>query len=192
MALQRASTNKSSAGIARGRESTPLAHAAKRYWVAVACREHVKRGEAAGFCQACHGKRGPVQRMSPGDGLIYYSSVEEFGSSNLCQRFTALGFVTGESAYQFRMSDNFIPFRRNVSFQRCREAPIKPLINDLSFIKNKKQWGFMFRFGFFEIPKEDFDLIASHMLAESAPAKGAGGSVRNSRIEAASTVRACG
>jgi hypothetical protein len=29
----------------------------------------------------------------------------------------------------------------------------------LSFIKDKTHWGFMFRFGMFQIPEEDFELI---------------------------------
>lgn len=44
------------------------------------------------------------------------------------------------------------------------ETPIRPLINDLSFIKNKQSWGFMFRFGMFEIPKTDFELIKNAMI----------------------------
>jgi predicted RNA-binding protein len=138
-----------------------------RYWMAVASREHVKRGEAAGICQACHGKRGPLQRMKPGDWIIYYSSVEQFQGKEPCQKFTAIGTITGESTYQVRMSDDFIPFRRDVAFQQCAETPIKPFIEQLTFIRNKKQWGYMFRFGFFEIPEHDFALIADRMLGAS-------------------------
>jgi len=45
-----------------------------------------------------------------------------------------------------------------------QDISILPLINDLAFIRNKKSWGYSFRFGFFEIGKEDFALIASQML----------------------------
>jgi predicted RNA-binding protein len=154
-------SQKRSGGTGKPPEST-------RYWVAVASREHVKRGEAAGICQACHGKRGPLQRMKPGDWIIYYSSVEEFGGHAPCQKFTAIGTITGETAYQFQMSEDFAPFRRDVAFRSCTETPIKPLVEHLSFIKNKQRWGFMFRFGFFEIPEEDFNLIASQMLEADA------------------------
>jgi len=43
-------------------------------------------------------------------------------------------------------------------------APIQPLIAELTFIQDKKHWGYVFRYGCFEIPKHDFDLIASRML----------------------------
>jgi predicted RNA-binding protein len=35
------------------------------------------------------------------------------------------------------MSAEFKPYRVDVKFLKCREAPIKPLIEKLSFIKNK-------------------------------------------------------
>ncbi len=57
------------------------------------------------------------------------------------------------------MTPGFMPWRRNVDFKPCAETPIKPLIGDLSFIKDKTHWGYMFRFGLFPIPKPDFELI---------------------------------
>jgi hypothetical protein len=135
-----------------------------RYWIAVASREHVKRGEAAGFCQVCHGKQRPLERMQPGDWIVYYSSVEVFGESTPCQKFTAIGEITGADVFQVRMPDRFNPFRREVTFHPCTETPIRALIDRLSFIRNKQRWGYIFRFGLFEIPRGDFDTIRQHML----------------------------
>jgi hypothetical protein len=154
---------------ARRRTAAPAAKAADRqprFWIAVASREHVKRGEAAGFCQVCHGKQRPLERMKPGDWVVYYSSVDVFGGSTPCQKFTAIGEITGEAVYQFRMSDDFTPYRRAVTFHPCVETPIRTLVDRLSFIRNKQRWGFMFRFGLFEIPQRDFDTIRQHMLPE--------------------------
>lgn len=61
------------------------------------------------------------------------------------------------------MSDDFIPWRRKVDFVSSKEVAIEPLVGNLSFIKNKIHWGFMFRFGLFEIPQKDFYLIATKM-----------------------------
>jgi hypothetical protein len=135
-----------------------------RYWIAVACRQHVKRGEAAGFCQVCHGKQRPLERMQPGDWLVYYSSVEVFGEPTPCQKFTAIGAVTGTDVYQVQMTASFRPFRRDVTFHRCKETPIRTVLDQLSFIRNKQRWGFMFRLGLFEIPQNDFDIIRRRML----------------------------
>lgn len=159
-----------------GRRSVParvptLMNGRPRFWIAVASREHVKRGEAAGFCQVCHGKQRPLQRLHPGDWLIYYSSVTVFGESTPCRQFTAIGQVADDDVYQVRMRGGFRPFRRNVTFQHCHETPIKPLINQLSFIRNKQRWGFMFRFGLFEIPHEDFDMIRQRMLPDRSLAR---------------------
>lgn len=49
----------------------------------------------------------------------------------------------------------------------CREVPIRPLIDDLEFISNKRHWGAAFRFGLREIPETDFQLIAIRMLGQS-------------------------
>jgi predicted RNA-binding protein len=61
------------------------------------------------------------------------------------------------------MAPDFHPWRRNVRFVSVNEATIQPLIPELSFITNKTHWGFMFRFGLFEIPKADFAAIVAAM-----------------------------
>jgi len=61
------------------------------------------------------------------------------------------------------MTPTFHPWRRKVRFFDCNEASAKELINDLTFIKNKKQWGFPFRRGLFSIDKGDYDTIATAM-----------------------------
>ncbi len=135
-----------------------------RYWIGVVSREHVLRGTAGGFCQLCHGKRGPLARMAAGDWLIYYSPNEQMGETGTCQRFTAIGQLQDGEAYPFEMSADFVPYRRDVDYRLCKEAPIRPLIEQLAFIQNKQQWGYAFRFGHLEIGRDDFELIASAML----------------------------
>lgn len=66
------------------------------------------------------------------------------------------------------MSPDFKPYRVNVNFVRSREAPVKPLIERLSFIKSKAHWGAAFRFGQLKVPQEDFLLIAAAMGCEAA------------------------
>ena len=134
-----------------------------RYWIAVASREHVMRGVAGGFAQVCHGKEGPLKRMAGGDWVIYYSPTEKFGGDEQCRRFTAIGNVSAKVPYEFKMSDDFIPWRRDVSYITAQEVAIEPIIAKLSFIPNKQRWGFPFRRGCFEIPLSDFRIIASKM-----------------------------
>ena len=135
-----------------------------KYWVIVASKDHVKRGIAEGIAQTCHGKSGPLKRMKKGDFVIYYSGKLTFGQPDKCQEFTALGKVIDDEIYQFQVSENFCPSRRNIEFLQSQDTSILPLIESLDFIQNKKSWGYPFRFGFFEINFHDFDLISSPML----------------------------
>ena len=135
-----------------------------KFWIIVASKDHVKQGIQQGIAQACHGKSQQLKRMRSGDAIVYYSGKQTLGKPYRCQEFTALGKVTDEEIYQFQVSENFCPSRRNVEFLQCNDVSILPLINGLEFIQDKKHWGYPFRFGFFEINQHDFDLISSQML----------------------------
>lgn len=137
-----------------------------RYWCGVVSREHIKRGEAGGFCQVCHGKRAPLERMSVGDGLVFYSPLLEFRGTQKCQRFTAIGRVSGDRTYPFQMAPDFIPFRKDVEYFQCGEVPIQGLLDKLEFTRGQTSWGYKFRFGHFELSEHDFMLIAQRMLPQ--------------------------
>jgi hypothetical protein len=134
-----------------------------RYWVGVASKEHVMRGVQGGFAQVCHGKAGPLKQMKMDDWIIYYSPTLRFGEKEPCRAFTAIGRIKGKEPYQYRMSDDFIPYRRDVDFLAAVEAPIVPLIEKLTFISDKSKWGFPFRRGCFFISQQDFHIIAFQM-----------------------------
>lgn len=138
-----------------------------KYWIIVASNDHVKTGLEEGIAQACHGKSAPLKRMRKGDFVIYYSGKEFFGKPDKCQKFTAIGKVKDDDVFQFQMTADFCPSRRNIEFFESKDVSILPLINSLNFIKNKKSWGYPFRFGFLEINKFDFELISTQMLSEN-------------------------
>lgn len=131
-----------------------------RTFVAVASADHVARGVAGGFAQACHGKRGPLARARPCDHVIYYAPTHHFGSRDKLQAFVAYGTFTGE-VYLADMGD-FKPHRRDVTWERARPAPIAPLLPRLSFTQGPN-WGAAFRWGFFQIPEHDRAIIAEAM-----------------------------
>ncbi|MFC2613183.1 MAG: EVE domain-containing protein [Eikenella corrodens] len=96
-----------------------------KYWIGTVSKEHVLRGVAGGFCQVCHGKAAPLNRMQRGDWLLYYSPKIRLDGHDKLQSFTALGQITDDQAYPFQMSASFIPFRRNVAYAEIRrECPI--------------------------------------------------------------------
>jgi hypothetical protein len=136
-----------------------------RYWIGVASRDHVLRGVEGGFCQLDHGKAGALKKMQAGDRLIYYSPRTEMMGGDPVQSFTAIGAVQPGEPYPFDMGGGFVPFRKNVKFRAAKDAPIKPLLDRLSFTRGRKSWGYAFRGSFFEITPEDYTLIADAMGA---------------------------
>ena len=139
-----------------------------RYWIVVVSKDHIDCGISGGFMQANHGKQGPLKRMSVGDWVLCYSPKKTYSGNESHQAFTAIGQVADDKIYQHKMADDFVPYRRNMNYYKCTETPIAPLIEQLDFIKNKSSWGYQFRFGFFEIPALDFELIRSKMMSKQA------------------------
>jgi EVE domain len=133
------------------------------YWIGVVSRAHAQLGVAGGFVQLGHGKRAPLQRLRAGDGIVLYSPRTAYPDGEPLQAFTAIGTVTTAEIYQVEMTPQFQPYRVDVAFQPCREAPIKPLLDDLSFVADKAHWGSALRFGQLKIGAHDFAVIARAM-----------------------------
>ncbi len=136
-----------------------------RYWIGVASKNHVLRGVKDGFAMMNHGKLSPLKKMKAGDFVVYYSPKVELGKEEACQKFTAVGKVKNGEPYQVKLSEDFEPYRLDVEYFPAEDAEIKPLIEDLDFIQNKKSWGYTFRFGQLEISQKDFQLIIKAMQA---------------------------
>jgi hypothetical protein len=134
-----------------------------KYWIGVASRDHVRAGVAGGFCQLAHGKMTAIRRLSAGDWIAYYSPRTELRGGEPLQAFTAVGRVKEREPYLFDMGGGFVPARRDIEFFDCSEAPIRPLIERLSFIKSKNNWAYPLRFGLLEISGADFWLISKAM-----------------------------
>jgi hypothetical protein len=140
----------------------------RNYWIGVVSKDHVARGVAGGFTQLNHGKAGPLERMRAGDGFAFYSPRLSYPDGAPLQAFTAIGRVRDGIVYQAShvadaMVDGFAPFRLGVDYLPAHDAPIKPLIDALSFIRSKAHWGAAFRFGYLRVPGEDFARIAAAM-----------------------------
>ena len=136
---------------------------APKFWIGVAAANHVARGKAGGFMQVNHGKQSPLKRIHPGDVISYYSPVAEFGGKQSLKAFTAIGVIKPGEPYQGDMGGGFLPFRRNVKWFESQPAAIATMLDRLSFTKGKASWGYQFRFGLFDIPEGDMQLIAKAM-----------------------------
>ncbi len=138
-----------------------------RYWIGVASRRHVLKGVEGGFAQLCHGKAQPLRRMAKGDWIVYYSPQEVLGEKRACRRFTALGEVVGDRIYPVEMSPGFEPFRVDIRYLSIQEASIHPLLERLAFIRDRRRWGYVFRFGHLQIAEADFRLIAQCLSGDN-------------------------
>ena len=135
----------------------------RQYWIGVVSRQHVQVGLNGGFVQLNHGKKAPLQKLKAGDGFVYYSPKTSYPDGEPLQMFTAIAIVKAGEVYQGDMGADFHPFRLDVNYLPARETPIRPLIDKLSFIKDKTHWGAAFRFGNLKVPAQDFKIIAQAM-----------------------------
>jgi hypothetical protein len=131
-----------------------------RFWLGVASRDHVEVGVRGGFAQLNHGARTPLLRMRAGDGLVYYSPRTSYLAGEPLRAFTALGVVLTGEAYQVDMGDGFTPFRLDVRYLDVQPAAVQPLVDELTFVRSKTNWGATFRFGSLQVPAVDFARIA--------------------------------
>lgn len=114
--------------------------------------------------------------MNPGDGVVFYSPKVHFSpkiegkkptttpKAEQIRAFTALGTVEIDAPYPAEdMPAGF--WRRNVKFEKTKDAPISALMTELEFTKSSSPtWGLLMRRGFFEISKHDFEAILSQMI----------------------------
>jgi hypothetical protein len=137
-----------------------------RYWINTISREHVRLGVEGGFTQANHGRDTGIRRLTAGDWMAFYSPRTSYPGGEPLQAFTAIGVVAGDEVYQVAMTADFQPWRRNMRFLECREAPIREILDDMGFIGDRRHWGMIFRRGLFEVPEPDFWVIAKAMGVE--------------------------
>ena len=135
-----------------------------KFWIGVVSKEHVLRGVEGGFCQVCHGKKAPLNRMKKGDYLLYYSPKYQLNGQEKLQAFTAVGKILDDTAYQVEMSEGFVPFRRDVSYYQ----PVKDCPIDL--VRQHPQWrqyASQIRYGHFEVSKDFFLYVFEQMKLDS-------------------------
>jgi len=137
------------------------------YWINTVSRDHVRVGLQGGFTQANHGRAATLRRLRAGDLIAFYSPRATYPKGDPLHAFTAIGRVVDDAPYQAEMTPAFHPWRRRLEFLDADEAPIQSLLDELEFIPNRRQWGFVFRRGLFEIGQQDFQRIARAMHARS-------------------------
>jgi hypothetical protein len=135
-----------------------------RYWIGIASHDHVQAAVSGGFCQLGHGKEAPVLRLRRGDLIVFYSPRERMGEGPALQSFTAVGRILDDAPVETTQSECFRPFRRKVQYFKSQQAPIRPLLDELSFTQGRPQWGMAFRRASFIIDSADYAILEKAMV----------------------------
>ena len=120
-----------------------------RHWVVVVSRDHARRGVAGGFIMANHGKRAPLARMAPGDGIIVYSPTTSYPDGQLLRAVSFVGEVTGDEPEPSEVIAG--GFRRAADLREVQPVALADIRDHLPTSR--------IRFGFFEIDAADAEAI---------------------------------
>lgn len=132
-----------------------------RHWISTVSREHVMIGVAGGFAMMNHGKLAPLQRLGPGDDLIYYSPKTAWPDGEPLKALTAIGNVRDTPPYQAEMRFGGMGYRIDIDWREATETPIASLTDRLEFTRGN--WGMLARRGLFDISDADFQTIRAAM-----------------------------
>ena len=134
------------------------------FWIAVAMREHVLRGERAGVFAASHGSRAAAARLAEGDRFAYYAPRERLGGAAV-QAFVALGTITDAAPAAREVEGGTLAVRR-AAYERVTAALVKPLLPRLGFVRDPAHWGMAFRQGLFAVAPDDFAVIEAALTGD--------------------------
>jgi hypothetical protein len=135
-------------------------------WLGVVCRDHVARGRELGIAQLGHGKKAPLERLSAGDLLVYYSPRTSLRGGQPLQAFTAVGRVADDEIWQADEGD-FHPWRRRVAYAAAaREAKVADFGGALDLTAGPN-WGHRLRRGLLPLSGHDIELIGAAMGADA-------------------------
>ena len=135
-----------------------------RYWIAVIPKSRVELAVAGAFAMFAHGRHDAVKRTSSGEWLAYYSPRMTLNAGEEVRAFTAIGRFTEREPYEAEMSAGRVGWRRDIDWQRqAHDADVYPLLDELSFIKDRTHWGLFFHRSLFSVSRDDFALIAKAM-----------------------------
>lgn len=132
-------------------------------FVGVAHPAQVRMARDAGVVAFGHGREASVRRLAPGDSVIDYAPKSDFDGDPV-QAFVAHATVTGDAPFVKEWAAGFTAWARTARFDEVTERPVRPLLERLSFIRDRRHWGMAFRQDKFEIGEADHATIAGALL----------------------------
>ena len=138
-----------------------------KLWIAVVHLMHLKASQTGGFVAFSHGKEAAVRKVSPGDRVAFYAPRDTFEGTPV-QAFCGLATVTGDHVEQRPLpGTDVLPWVREAEFEQVTPMPVRPLLEDLSFVHDPQHWGMAFRRSLFEVSAEDFEIIENALRGTS-------------------------
>ncbi|WP_050806285.1 EVE domain-containing protein [Lentilactobacillus kisonensis] len=132
-----------------------------KYWIGVVPKEYVNIAVEGNFCQVCNGKKQFIDKLAPGDHLIYYSPKLTITTKEKYQKFIAAGTVVSADSFQVEMLPGFTPYRKRMTFETIkREVP-------LAEIRDENAWKSVranLRFGLMQVSESLFVTIYDKMM----------------------------
>jgi hypothetical protein len=138
----------------------------RKYWVCKAAQEHVEVVKNKNYTQINMGPRPPLEKMSIGDWILYYSPTIYYEQQDpVCEKFTGISCVTDNRIYPQggQFPDRW---RRNVEFFNCAPEFAKKFIGKVHFLPLEECWKPILDQPIFEIAQQDFITIAKTILIE--------------------------
>lgn len=137
-----------------------------QYWLIVTSSANFKHDRDVlhfKFQGLSHRFRKQVQRMQPGDRVVYYvMGIHKFGATA-----TVTGDYYEDASRLWTDKEETWPSRRpsksDLMLADDELIDAKKLVGDLSFVKNKRNWGIFFQGSIKTIPEDDFKLIESEV-----------------------------
>lgn len=134
------------------------------YFVACVSKDHVVAGVLGEYLQSKDAA--PLKRMDRGDLVVFYSEGTLFRAGERLQAFTAIGRVADGAPHQVTVTPVFKPWRCRMEFIGAEEAPIAPIVEQLSFVSDKTTLAMPAKRGLFEVSVDDFMIVANAMKAD--------------------------
>jgi len=111
--------------------------------------------------------KGAIQRVKPGDKLIFYVMQTKKGDKVVPSRVVGVFEVVSEpyrdstKIFKAYGTESTFPYRVRIKPVKIFDEPLlfKELIPKLGFIRNKQRWSGYLRRAMFEIPEKDYKTI---------------------------------
>jgi len=129
------------------------------YWICVTNEENWEIIKTKNVWGVTERRKNTLMNVKPGDLLIFYVAPKRIGG---VFRVVSKPYIDREPIFfPVKSRDEVFEYRVRIEPALLPKEPIDftPLVEKLSFIKNKKRWSAPLRRAMFKIGREDYEII---------------------------------